>query len=996
MADQLIIRGAREHNLKDVSIDLPRDSLIVFTGLSGSGKSSLAFDTIFAEGQRRYVESLSAYARQFLGQMDKPDVDFIEGLSPAVSIDQKSTSKNPRSTVGTITEVYDYLRLLYARAGRPHCPTCGARIERQTPQQIVDRVLTLEEGRRFQVLAPVIRGRKGEYVELFKQLQTQGFSRVRVNGETHTLDDPPKLDKQKKHTIEVVVDRLAVKESSKRRLTDSVETALQLAGGLVLLDFVDLEPKDPHRELRFSEKMACPNDHPIDTDELEPRSFSFNSPFGACPQCHGLGTRMEVDPELVVPDPQATLGEGAIQPWSQAHVADYFLRLMGALGEELGFDLNTPWQDLSTTAQRSILDGHSTKVHVVTRNRYGRQRAYYAEFEGVRTYVERRHREAESDTSRERFEGFMREVPCPACGGSRLKPVSMSVTLGGSREDGGKNIAEVCALPINETAEYLRDLDLTARERQIGERVLKEIQERLNFLLDVGLDYLSLDRPSGSLSGGEAQRIRLATQIGAGLVGVLYVLDEPSIGLHQRDNHRLIETLVRLKDLGNTLIVVEHDEDTIRVADWVVDIGPGAGEHGGQVVHSGSVEGLLRHPDSITGQYLSGRREIPVPEVRRPRTQGRELTVHGAREHNLRNVDVSFPLGLFVAVTGVSGSGKSTLVNDILYTSLAKQIYNARAVPGRHQRISGLEHVDKVIHVDQSPIGRTPRSNPATYTGVFDHIRKLFASTPEAKMRGYLQGRFSFNVKGGRCEACAGDGTIKIEMNFLPDVYVPCEVCHGARYNRETLEVHYKGKTIAEVLDMPIEEAAEFFAAVPAIARHMKTLVEVGLGYVRLGQPATTLSGGEAQRVKLSSELQKRSTGRTVYVLDEPTTGLHFEDIRKLLLVLGRLVDQGNSVLVIEHNLDVIKTADWLVDMGPEGGSRGGMVVAEGTPEAVAANADSYTGQFLAPLLEGRAARQPTRRAAAATAQKATRSTTAKRTTAKKATAKKAAARKAG
>ena len=996
MADQLIIRGAREHNLKDVSIDLPRDSLIVFTGLSGSGKSSLAFDTIFAEGQRRYVESLSAYARQFLGQMDKPDVDFIEGLSPAVSIDQKSTSKNPRSTVGTITEVYDYLRLLYARAGRPHCPTCGARIERQTPQQIVDRVLTLEEGRRFQVLAPVIRGRKGEYVELFKQLQTQGFSRVRVNGETHTLDDPPKLDKQKKHTIEVVVDRLAVKESSKRRLTDSVETALQLAGGLVLLDFVDLEPKDPHRELRFSEKMACPNDHPIDTDELEPRSFSFNSPFGACPQCHGLGTRMEVDPELVVPDPQATLGEGAIQPWSQAHVADYFLRLMGALGEELGFDLNTPWQDLSTTAQRSILDGHSTKVHVVTRNRYGRQRAYYAEFEGVRTYVERRHREAESDTSRERFEGFMREVPCPACGGSRLKPVSMSVTLGGSREDGGKNIAEVCALPINETAEYLRDLDLTARERQIGERVLKEIQERLNFLLDVGLDYLSLDRPSGSLSGGEAQRIRLATQIGAGLVGVLYVLDEPSIGLHQRDNHRLIETLVRLKDLGNTLIVVEHDEDTIRVADWVVDIGPGAGEHGGQVVHSGSVEGLLRHPDSITGQYLSGRREIPVPEVRRPRTQGRELTVHGAREHNLRNVDVSFPLGLFVAVTGVSGSGKSTLVNDILYTSLAKQIYNARAVPGRHQKISGLEHVDKVIHVDQSPIGRTPRSNPATYTGVFDHIRKLFASTPEAKMRGYLQGRFSFNVKGGRCEACAGDGTIKIEMNFLPDVYVPCEVCHGARYNRETLEVHYKGKTIAEVLDMPIEEAAEFFAAVPAIARHMKTLVEVGLGYVRLGQPATTLSGGEAQRVKLSSELQKRSTGRTVYVLDEPTTGLHFEDIRKLLLVLGRLVDQGNSVLVIEHNLDVIKTADWLVDMGPEGGSRGGMVVAEGTPEAVAANADSYTGQFLAPLLEGRAARQPARRAAAATAQKATRSTTAKRTTAKKATAKKAAARKAG
>ncbi len=947
MADQLIIRGAREHNLKDISLDLPRDSLIVFTGLSGSGKSSLAFDTIFAEGQRRYVESLSAYARQFLGQMDKPDVDFIEGLSPAVSIDQKSTSKNPRSTVGTITEVYDYLRLLYARAGRPHCPVCGAPIERQTPQQIVDRVLALEEGRRFQVLAPVIRGRKGEYVELFRQLQTDGFSRVRVNGETHTLDDPPKLDKQKKHTIEVVVDRLAVKASSKRRLTDSVETALRLASGLVVLDFVDLPAKDPGRELKFSEKMSCPNDHTIDTDELEPRSFSFNSPFGACPECHGLGTRMEVDPDLVVPDGQATLGEGAIQPWSQAHVADYFLRLMGALGEELGFDLNTPWDKLSAKARKSLLDGHPTKVHVVTTNRYGRQRAYYAEFEGVRSYVERRHAEAESDTSRERFEGFMREVACPVCKGSRLKPVSLAVTMG------GKSIAEVCALPINETAEFLREIELSTREKQIAERVLKEIQERLNFLLDVGLDYLSLDRPSGSLSGGEAQRIRLATQIGAGLVGVLYVLDEPSIGLHQRDNQRLIETLVRLKDLGNTLIVVEHDEETIRMADWVVDIGPGAGEHGGQVVHSGSVKGLLKHRDSLTGMYLSGRREIPVPVVRRPRTKGRELKVVGAVEHNLRNIDVSFPLGLFVSVTGVSGSGKSTLVNDILYTSLAKQIYNARSVPGRHKRINGVDQVDKVIHVDQSPIGRTPRSNPATYTGVFDHIRKLFASTPEAKMRGYLQGRFSFNVKGGRCEACSGDGTIKIEMNFLPDVYVPCEVCHGARYNRETLEVHYKGKTIAEVLDMPIEEAAEFFAAVPPIARHMKTLCEVGLGYVRLGQPATTLSGGEAQRVKLSSELQKRSTGSTVYVLDEPTTGLHFEDIRKLLGVLSSLVDKGNTVLVIEHNLDVIKTSDWIIDMGPEGGSRGGIVISEGTPEQVAADAESYTGQFLAPLLAG-------------------------------------------
>jgi excinuclease ABC subunit A len=962
VADQLIIRGAREHNLKDVSLDLPRDALIVFTGLSGSGKSSLAFDTIFAEGQRRYVESLSAYARQFLGQMDKPDVDFIEGLSPAVSIDQKSTSKNPRSTVGTITEVYDYLRLLFARVGHPHCPTCGAPIERQTPQQIVDRVLALEEGRRFQVLAPMIRGRKGEYVELFKQLQTQGFSRARVDGETYQLAEPPTLDKQKKHTIEVVVDRLAVKESAKRRLTDSVETALNLAGGLVVLDFVDLDDKDPGRELRFSEKMSCPNDHAIDTDELEPRSFSFNSPFGACPECHGLGTRLEVDPELVVPDPSATLGEGAIQPWSQAHVADYFQRLMEALGGELGFDLDTAWADLTAKQQKSLLWGHPTKVHVVTRNRYGRERSYYAQFEGVQAYIERRHREAESDTSRERFEGFMREVPCPACGGSRLKPVSVSVTVG------GRSIAEVCALPINETADFLRGLDLTPREKQIGERVLKEILERLNFLLDVGLDYLSLDRPSGSLSGGEAQRIRLATQIGAGLVGVLYVLDEPSIGLHQRDNHRLIETLVRLKELGNTLIVVEHDEDTIRVADWVVDIGPGAGEHGGQVVHSGNVADLLSHPDSMTGQYLSGRREIPVPAVRRPRTTGRELVVKGAREHNLRDIDVAFPLGVFTAVTGVSGSGKSTLVNDILYTSLAKQLYRSRAVAGRHQKITGVDEVDKVIHVDQSPIGRTPRSNPATYTGVFDHVRKLFASTPEAKVRGYLQGRFSFNVKGGRCEACAGDGTIKIEMNFLPDVYVPCEVCHGARYNRETLEVHYKGKTIAEVLDMPIEEAAEFFAAVPPIARHMKTLTEVGLGYVRLGQPATTLSGGEAQRVKLASELQKRSTGRTVYVLDEPTTGLHFEDIRKLLGVLNGLVDKGNTVLVIEHNLDVIKTADWLIDMGPEGGSRGGLVVAEGTPEQVADHPDSHTGTFLKPLLEGREAQQPKRRKAASTA----------------------------
>jgi excinuclease ABC subunit A len=955
VADQLVIRGAREHNLKDISLDLPRDSLIVFTGLSGSGKSSLAFDTIFAEGQRRYVESLSAYARQFLGQMDKPDVDFIEGLSPAVSIDQKSTSKNPRSTVGTITEVYDYLRLLFARAGRPHCPVCGSPIERQTPQQIVDRVLQLDEGTRFQVLAPVIRGRKGEYIELFRSLQSQGFSRARVNGETIQLAEPPKLEKQKKHTIEVVVDRLAAKASAKRRLTDSVETALNLASGLVIFDLVDLDPKDPQKEMRFSEKMSCPNEHDIDTDDLEPRSFSFNSPFGACPECHGLGTRMEVDPDLVITDPGGTLGEGVIQPWSGAHVSDYFTRLLGALGDELGFDLNTPWQKLPAKGRAAILQGHATKVHVRHTNRYGRERSYWTSFEGVIPYIERRHGEAETDTSRERFEGFMREVPCPVCEGSRLKPVSMAVTLGGPLHGSdavrGKSIAEICALPINEASDYLSDLELSERERQIAERVLKEIQERLRFLLDVGLDYLSLDRPSATLSGGEAQRIRLATQIGAGLVGVLYVLDEPSIGLHQRDNQRLIETLVRLKNLGNTLIVVEHDEDTIKMADWVVDIGPGAGEHGGQVVHSGTVKQLLEHRDSETGLYLSGRKSIPVPAVRRPPTKKKMLTVHGARENNLKDLDVSFPLGCFVAVTGVSGSGKSTLVNDILYTALAKHIYNARTVPGRHRKLTGTEHVDKVIHVDQSPIGRTPRSNPATYTGVFDHVRKLFASTPEAKMRGYLQGRFSFNVKGGRCEACSGDGTIKIEMNFLPDVYVPCEVCHGARYNRETLEVHYKGKTIADVLDMPIEEAVDFFAAIPAISRHLTTLMEVGLGYVRLGQPATTLSGGEAQRVKLASELQKRNTGSTVYVLDEPTTGLHFEDIRKLLGVLSSLVDKGNTVLVIEHNLDVIKTADWIIDMGPAGGNRGGNLVAEGTPEEVAAHEGSFTGEFLAPLL---------------------------------------------
>ncbi|NEE02195.1 excinuclease ABC subunit UvrA [Phytoactinopolyspora halotolerans] len=942
--DRLVVRGAREHNLKDVSLDLPRDSLIVFTGLSGSGKSSLAFDTIFAEGQRRYVESLSAYARQFLGQMDKPDVDFIEGLSPAVSIDQKSTSRNPRSTVGTITEVYDYLRLLYARAGRPHCPQCRRPIGRQTPQSIVDRVVELEEGTRFQVLAPVVRERKGEYVDLFRTLQSQGYSRARVDGTVYQLTDVPKLKKQEKHTIEVVVDRLTVKPSAVRRLTDSVETALRLSGGLVNLDFVDLPEDDENRERVYSEHLYCPYDD-LSFEELEPRTFSFNSPFGACPECSGLGTRMEVDEELVVPDPSASLDDGALAPWAPAQTSDYFKRLVTALAETIGFRTDAPFESLPKKARNAVLNGYGDQIHVRYRNRYGRERSYYTSYEGVIPWVRRRYAEAESDTSRERFEGFMREVPCHACNGARLKPVVLAVTLN------GKSIAEVAAMPIGECADFLRDLTLTEREQQIASRVLKEVNERLQFLVDVGLHYLSLDRPAATLAGGEAQRIRLATQIGSGLVGVLYVLDEPSIGLHQRDNHRLIDTLVRLRDLGNTLIVVEHDEDTIRTADWVVDIGPGAGEHGGQIVVSGPVEELEKSEDSITGEYLAGKRSIPIPAVRRPPTNDRALTVVGAREHNLKGVDVSFPLGCFVTVTGVSGSGKSTLVNDILYTSLAKELYSAKAVPGRHRRIDGMALVDKVVHVDQSPIGRTPRSNPATYTGVFDVIRKLFAETQEAKIRGYQPGRFSFNVKGGRCEACSGDGTIKIEMNFLPDVYVPCEVCHGARYNRETLEVHYKGKTISEVLEMPIEEAVEFFEPVQRIARHLRTLVDVGLGYVRLGQPAPTLSGGEAQRVKLAAELQKRSTGRTIYVLDEPTTGLHFEDIRKLIGVLQGLVEKGNTVVVIEHNLDVIKTADWLIDMGPEGGTGGGTVVATGTPEQVAKNDESHTGRFLRPIL---------------------------------------------
>ena len=942
--DSLIIRGAREHNLKGVSLDLPRNQMIVFTGLSGSGKSSLAFDTIFAEGQRRYVESLSSYARQFLGQMDKPDVDFIEGLSPAVSIDQKSTSRNPRSTVGTVTEVYDYLRLLYSRAGVQHCPTCDAVVASQTPQQIVDQVRSMDEGTRFQVLAPVVRGRKGEYSELLTELQGRGFSRVRVDGETHRLGEVPELNKKLKHDIEVVVDRLVVREGMRQRLTDSVETALKLADGLVLIDLVDLDAGDPARMRRFSEKRACPNEHPLQLDEMEPRTFSFNAPYGACPACTGIGTRLEVDPELVVPDEELTLAEGAVAPWSSHQ--KYFTRQLEALGKELSFDVDTPWRALPARAREAILRGKDYEVKVTYRNRWGRERIYSTGFEGVLDYVMRKHDETESDWSRERYQAYMREIPCPVCDGARLKPEVLAVRVG------GLSIAQLCELPISEARDFLADLNLTGQAAQIAGSVLTEINARLGFLVDVGLDYLSLARGAATLSGGEAQRIRLATQIGSGLVGVLYVLDEPSIGLHQRDNTRLIETLQRLRDLGNTLIVVEHDEDTIRSADWIVDIGPGAGELGGEVVYSGDVAGLAGAKGSITGDYLARRRQIEIPSTRRKRDKHREVTVVGARENNLKDVTVSFPLGVLTAVTGVSGSGKSSLVNSILYQVLANRLNRARGVPGRHKTVRGVEHLDKVVHVDQSPIGRTPRSNPATYTGVWDHIRKIFAAVPESKVRGYGPGRFSFNVKGGRCESCKGDGTLKIEMNFLPDVYVPCEVCHGARYNRETLEIRYKDKTVADVLDMTIHQAAEFFSASSVISRHLNTLVEVGLGYVRLGQSATTLSGGEAQRVKLATELQRRSTGRTIYVLDEPTTGLHFEDIRKLLGVLQGLVDKGNSVVVIEHNLDVIANADWVIDMGPEGGRGGGTVVATGTPEKIAQTEESYTGRFLAPMLK--------------------------------------------
>ncbi len=938
-----MVRGARQHNLKNVDLELPRDKMIVFTGLSGSGKSSLAFDTIFAEGQRRYVESLSSYARQFLGQMDKPDVDFIEGLSPAVSIDQKSTSKNPRSTVGTITEIHDYLRLLYARAGIAYCPVCGEEIQAQSAQQIVDRVLEYPEGTRFQILAPVVRGRKGEYSELFADLQSKGYVRALVDGETVRLENPPRLEKKLKHDIDVVIDRLVVKEGVRRRLADSVETALALADGLVTLDFVDLGEDEPERRRRYSEKRACPNDHPLQLDEIEPRTFSFNAPYGSCPACTGLGSKQEVDPELIVPDEELSLAEGAVVVWRANN--KYYQRLLAGLAKQMNFDMDTPWKDLPQEVKHAVLYGLDHQVHVRYRNRWGRERAYSTGFEGAVSHIERRLQESDSNYVKDKLQGYMREVPCPTCKGARLRPEVLAVRVG------GKNIAELSASSIQETQEFLAELDLTGRAAQISKPILQEINARLKFLVDVGLDYLTLGRAAGTLSGGEAQRIRLATQIGSGLVGVLYVLDEPSIGLHQRDNRRLIGTLEHLRDLGNTLIVVEHDEETMDSADWVVDIGPKAGEYGGEIVYSGPPSGLPNEPRSLTGAYLSGRLSIPIPSQRRAVDKSRLLTVRGARENNLQNVTVTFPLGTLISVTGVSGSGKSTLVNQILYRTLANRLNRARLVPGRHTAVKGVEQLDKVVHVDQSPIGRTPRSNPATYTGVWDHVRRLFAETQEAKIRGYGPGRFSFNVKGGRCEACKGDGTIRIEMNFLPDVYVPCEVCGGKRYNRETLEVEYRGKTVADVLDMPISEAAEFFAAIPRIARHLNTLVEVGLGYVRLGQSATTLSGGEAQRVKLASELHKRSNGRSIYVLDEPTTGLHFEDIRKLLLVLQGLVDKGNTVIVIEHNLDVIKSSDWVIDMGPGGGKFGGRVIAEGTPEDVAQVAGSWTGEYLAEVL---------------------------------------------
>ncbi|WP_394956815.1 excinuclease ABC subunit UvrA [Scardovia wiggsiae] len=943
---KIVIQGAREHNLKNVDLAIPRNRMVVFTGLSGSGKSSLAFDTLFAEGQRRYVESLSAYARQFLGQMDKPDVDFIEGLSPAVSIDQKTTNRNPRSTVGTITEIYDYLRLLYARVGIPHCPVCGEEVTAQTPQQIVDTLMKLPERTRFQILSPVARGRKGEFVEVMETLRSDGYARAIIDGQLHELSEDISLARQKKHTIEVVVDRLVVKEGIRQRLTDSVETALRLGSGIIVIDYVDKDEKDPSRRQPFSEKRSCPNGHELELDEIEPRTFSFNAPYGACPECTGIGYKLEIDPELVIPDTEKSLGEGAVEPWSMSKTqSQYYGHLLDGLADELGFSIDTPWKDLPDTVREAVLYGHNFKVKVSYRNRWGRTREYSTGFEGVVRALMRRHDETDSAMMKQYYESYMREVPCAVCHGRRLKPEVLAVTVR------GQSIIDLCDMPVSQCAMWMEHLRLEGAAARIAAEVLKEIRARLAFLNDVGLNYLTMSRAAATLSGGEAQRIRLATQIGSGLVGVMYVLDEPSIGLHQRDNERLIHTLHNLRDLGNTLIVVEHDQETIETADWLVDIGPGAGEHGGEVVYSGEAAGLHRAERSITGDYISGRRSIAVPRKRRRTYKTKKLRVVGARQNNLQDITVDFPLGVMTAVTGVSGSGKSTLVNQILYPVLADKLNGARIVPGRHTRVEGLEQVRKVIHVDQNPIGRTPRSNPATYTGVWDKIRQLFAKTPEAQVRGYGPGRFSFNVKGGRCEACHGDGTLKIEMNFLPDVYVDCEVCHGKRYNRETLEVTYNGKTVADILDMPIEQAADFFKAYPGIARYLDTLVDVGLGYIRLGQPAPTLSGGESQRVKLATELQKRSDGRTVYILDEPTTGLHFDDVNKLLSVLQGLVDKGNTVIVIEHNLDVIKSADWIIDLGPEGGDGGGTVVAQGTPEHVAEDENSWTGKYLKDML---------------------------------------------
>ena len=939
MADKLIVKGARAHNLKNVDVEIPRDKLVVFTGLSGSGKSSLAFDTIYAEGQRRYVESLSSYARMFLGQMEKPDVDYIEGLSPAISIDQKTTSKNPRSTVGTVTEIYDYLRLLYARIGIPHCPKCGREIKQQTVDEIVDKIMTLPEGTKLQILAPIVRGRKGQYVKELEAARKAGYARARVDGILYDLLEPIELDKNKKHTIEIVVDRLVMREDIISRLTDSVETATGLSGGLLSVDVIG------GKEMTFSRNYACP-EHGISVEELSPRMFSFNNPFGACPKCSGLGIFMTIDPERIVPDDSLSIREGAIQGsgWNYKTGGTIARMYFDSLAAHVGFSLDTPFRELSEKAKKVILYGTGDEKFKMSYTREYGSGTRYTTFEGVVNNMQRRYGETVSDAARAELESLMSQQDCPECHGHRLKPESLAVTVG------GRNIMELCAMSVADLLRFIDTLELTQREHMIGDRVLKEIKERLGFLQSVGLSYLTLSRGAATLSGGESQRIRLATQIGSYLMGVLYVLDEPSIGLHQRDNDRLLETLRHLRDLGNTLIVVEHDEDTMRAADWVVDVGPGAGIHGGNIIYSGPVEGLLQCQDSLTGQYLSGKRAIPLPTTRR-QGSGELLTVRGAAENNLKNLDVSFRLGCFNAVTGVSGSGKSSLVNSILYKRLARDLNRAQTRPGKHTTIEGLEYLDKVIDIDQSPIGRSPRSNPATYTGVFNDIRELYASTADAKLRGYSAGRFSFNVKGGRCEACQGDGILKIEMNFLPDIYVPCEVCGGKRYNRETLEVKYKGRSIAEVLDMTVEEGLEFFSAIPKIAHKLQTLLDVGLGYIKIGQPATTLSGGEAQRVKLATELSRRATGRTVYILDEPTTGLHAADVQRLIDVLQRLVDAGNTVIVIEHNLDVIKVADYILDLGPEGGDGGGALVVAGTPEDVAACEASYTGQYLKRLL---------------------------------------------